>query len=147
MCASRARSELAEMSWTGRLPGAKSRARAGRKLQRKPQLQNGALKPYLVPKIGTHDRKIVFCETSYYFMLKVIAGSCRRVPVTFLVRGTAFLNRFFQSIVEIFVFPAFRNLGLIVEFDLVNQQPSKPLCFVVNFLIVRRGRGNWRRLV
>src|SRR5271157_4461983 len=146
MCASRARSELAEMSWTGRLPGAKSRARAGRKLQRKPQLQNGALKPYLVPEVGTHDRKVVFCETSYYFMLKVIGGSCNGVPVTFLVRPTAFLDRFFQSVVEILILPAFRSLGLSIEFDLVDQQAGKTLGLAMNFLILGRDRGNRRRL-
>src|ERR1035437_6225374 len=108
------------MTWTGRPRAAKGRARAGRKSQRKPRLQNGALKPYLLPKVGTHDGKIVFCETSYYFMLKVIAGSCHRAPVTSLVRRTAFLDRFCQTVVEIFVFPAFRDLCLIIEFDLVN---------------------------
>src|ERR1035437_2764530 len=125
------------MTWTGRLRAAKSRARSrekipAKKFQRKPGLQNGALKPYLLPKVGTHDGKIVFCETSYYFMLKVIAGSCNRVPVTLLVRPTAFLDRFFQTVVQIFVFPAFRDLCLIIEFDLVDQQVGKTLGFAVN---------------
>src|ERR1019366_8616562 len=85
-------------SWTGRPRAAQRRARprekiATKKFQRKPGLQNGALKPYLLPKVGTHDGNIVFCKTSYYFMLKVIAGSGNRVPVTLLVRGTAFLDR------------------------------------------------------
>src|SRR5216684_3924263 len=115
------------MTWTERMRAARSRARAGKKFQRKLKLQNGALKPYLLPKVGTHDGKIVFCETSYYFMLKVIAGSCNGVPVTLLVRPTAFLDRFFQTVVEIFVFPAFRDLCLIIEFDLVDQQASKTL--------------------
>src|SRR5467141_4753320 len=127
-----------KMNWTERLQPAKNRARAGRKFQRKPRLQNGALKPYLLPEVGTHDRKIVFCETSYYFILKVIAGSCNRLPVTFLVRRTAFLDRFFQTVVQIFVFPPFRDLGLIIEFDLVDQQASETQGLAVNVLILWR---------
>src|SRR5260370_12021699 len=129
------------MTWTGQLQAAKSRAMAGRTFQRRPILQNDALKPYLLPKVGTHDGKIVFCETSYYFMLKVIAGSGNRVPVTFLVRGTAFLDRLFQAVVEILVLPAFGNLRLIIEFDLVDQEAGKTLCLAMNFLILGRGRG------
>src|SRR5260370_17023078 len=134
------------MTWTGQLQAAKSRAMAGRTFQRRPILQNDALKPYLVQKVGTDDGKIVFCETSYYFMLKVIAGSCNGVPVTLLVRATAFLDRFFQTVVEIFVFPAFRDLCLIIEFDLVDQQASKTLGLAVNVLILERDRGNRRRV-
>src|ERR1700693_3244778 len=95
------------MGWTGRPRGARNRARTKKDLARKTQLQNGALKPYLVPKIGTHDGEIVFGETSYYFMLEVIAGCGNCIPVTFLVRRPALLNSFFQTIVEIFVFSAF----------------------------------------
>jgi hypothetical protein len=105
---------------TEHLRAARNRARAGRKIRRKPRLQNGALKPYLLPKVGTHDGEIVFCETSYYLILKVIAGSGNRVAVTLLVRGPAFFDRFFQTVVEIFVLPPFRDLGLIIEFDLVD---------------------------
>ena len=75
-------------------------------------------------------------------MLKVIGGSCNGVPVTFLVRPTAFLDRFFQTVVEIFVFPAFRDLCLIIEFDLVDQQVGKTLGFAVNVLMLGRDRGN-----
>ncbi len=74
-------------------------------------------------------------------MLKVIAGSCNRVPVTLLVRGTAFLDRIFQTVVEILMFPAFGDLGLIIEFDFVDQQAGKTLRLAMDFLIVRRGRG------
>src|ERR1035437_6513329 len=137
--------------WTGRPRGAQRRARprgesATKKMQRKTGLQNGALKPYLLPKVGTHDGNIVFCETSYYFMLKVIAGSGNRVPVTLLVRGTAFLDRIFQTVVEILMFPAFGNLGLIIEFDFVGQQAGKTLRLAMDFLIVGRGGGNRQRL-
>ena len=125
---------------TGRCGLAKSRARAERKFQREPQPQNGALNPYLLPKVGTHDGKIVFCETSYYFMLKVIGGSCNRVPVTFLVRRPAFFDRFFQTVVEVLVFSALRDLGLIVEFDLIDQQAGKTLGLAVDFLILGRNR-------
>src|SRR5260370_2615217 len=134
-----------KMNWTGRLRPAKNRARAGRKFQRKPRLQNGALKPYLLPEVGTQDRKIVFCETSYYFILKVIAGSCNRLAVTLLVRRTAFLDRFFQTVVKIFVFPAFRDLGLIIEFDFVDQEARETLGFAVNILILRRDGRSSRR--
>src|SRR5258708_28403720 len=127
------------MTWTGQMRGERSRARAGRKIQRKLKLQNGALKPYLLPKVGPHNGKVVFCETSYYFMLKVIGGSGNRVAVTFLVRGTAFLDGFFQTIIEILVFPAFRDLGLIVEFDLIDEQTGKALGLAVNLLILGRG--------
>ena len=75
-------------------------------------------------------------------MLKVIAGSCNRVPVTFLVRRAALLDRFFQTVVEILVFPAFRDLGLIIEFDLVDQQAGKTLGLAVNVLILGRDRRN-----
>src|SRR6202158_6452950 len=120
------------MIWTGRLRPAKKGARAGRKFQRRPRLLNGALKPYLVPEVRTHDGRIVFCETSYDLILKVIARCCNRFPVAFLVRRTTFLDRFFQAVVEIFVFPAFRYLCLIIEFDLVDQQASKTLGLAVN---------------
>jgi hypothetical protein len=119
------------MTGTGQLRPAKSRAKAGRKFQQEPGLQNG---------------KVVFCETSYYFMLKVIAGSGNGVAVTLLVRAPAFLDRLFQTVVEILVFPAFRDLGLIIEFDLVDQQAGKTLGLAVNALILGRGRGNRRRL-
>src|SRR5216683_1528554 len=132
------------MTWTGQMQAARSRARAGRKFQRKLKLQNGALKPYLLPKVGPHNGKVVFCETSYYFMLKVIGGSGNRVAVTFLVRGTAFLDGFFQTIIEIVVFPAFGDLCLIIEFDLVDEQTGKTLGFAVNVLILGRGRGGQR---
>src|SRR6266478_5454492 len=132
------------MMWTGQMRAARSRARAGRKFQRKLKPQNGALKPYLLPKVGTHDGKVVFCETSYYFMLKVIAGSGNRIAVTFLVRRTALLDGFFQTIVEIFVFPAFGDLCLIVEFDLVDEKTGKTLGLPVNVLILGRGRGSER---
>src|SRR5216683_3793263 len=124
------------MTWTVQLRAAKSRAMAGRTFQRRPILQNDALKPYLLPEVGTHDGKIVFCETSYDFILKVIAGSCNRLPVSFLVRRTAFLDRFFQTVVKIFVFPAFRDLGLIIEFDFVHQQARETLGLAVNVLIL-----------
>src|SRR5260370_20737696 len=132
------------MTWTGQMQAARSRARAGRKFQRKLKLQNGALKPYLLPKVGTHDGEVVFCETSYYFMLKVIGGSGNRVAVTFLVRGTAFLDGFFQTIIEIVVFPAFGDLCLIIEFDLVNQETRKTLGLALNVLILGRVRGSAR---
>src|SRR6202795_3101999 len=135
-----------KMNWTGRLRPAKNRARAGRKFQRKPGLQNGALKPYLLPEVGTHDGKIVFCETSYYFILKVIAGSCNRLPVSFLVRRTAFLDRFFQTVVKIFVLPAFRDLCLIIEFNFVDEQARKTLGLAVSVLILGRDRRNRQRL-
>src|SRR5580658_3056159 len=109
-------------SWTGQLRTTKSRARAGGKFQRKTQLQDGALKPYLLPKVGTHDGEIFFSETSYDFILKVIARCRNRVPVPFLVRPPAFLDRFFQTVVKIFVFPALGDFRLIIEFDLVDQQ-------------------------
>src|ERR1035437_9951659 len=138
-------------SWTGRPRAAQTRARtkeetASKKYQPIPVLQNGALKPYLLPKVGPHDGNIVFCETSYYFMLKVIAGSGDGVPVTLLVRGTAFLDRIFQTVVEILMFPAFGNLGLIIEFDFVGQQAGKTLRLAMDFLIVGRGGGNRQRL-
>src|SRR5260370_41502208 len=132
------------MTWTGQMQAARSRARAGRKFQRKLKLQNGALKPYLLPKVGTHDGEVVFCETSYYFMLKVIGGSGNRVAVTFLVRGTALLDGFFQTIIEIVVFSTFRNLCLSIEFDLVNQATRTTLGLAVNVLIPGRGRGSER---
>src|SRR5271169_5076859 len=130
------------MAGIGRLQAARNRARAGRKFRRKPRLQNGALKPYLLPKVGTHDGEIVFCETSYYLILKVIAGSGYRVAVTFLVRGPAFFDRLFQTIIEIFILPAFRNLGLIIEFNLVDQEAGKALGFAVNVLILGRHGGS-----
>lgn len=128
---------------TEHLRAARNRARAGKKIRRKPRLQNGALKPYLLPKVGTHDGEIVFCETSYYLILKVIAGSGNRVAVTFLVRGPAFFDRFFQTVVEIFVLSSFRDLGLIIEFDLVDKQAGKALGFAVNVLILGRESGSW----
>ena len=79
-------------------------------------------------------------------MLKVIAGSCNRVPVTLLVHGAAFLDRFFQTVVEVFVLAAFGDLGLIIEFDLVDQQAGKALGLAVDFLIVGRNRGSRRCL-
>src|ERR1035438_1998632 len=111
--------------------------------QRKTQPLNAALKPYLLPEVGTHDGRVVFCETSYYFTLKVIGGSRNRGPVTFLVRRPALVDRFFQAVVEILVFSAFRNLRLVVEFDLVDQQTGKTLRLAVNVLLLgrkRRGR-------
>src|ERR1035438_7828681 len=47
---------------------------------------------YLLPKVGAHDRDVIFCETSYYFTMKVIGGSGNCVPVTFLVRHAAFVD-------------------------------------------------------
>ena len=47
---------------------------------------------YLLPKVGAHDRDVVFCETSYYFTMKVIGGSGNCIPVTFLVRHAAFVD-------------------------------------------------------
>jgi hypothetical protein len=83
------------MNRTGQLQAAVSKARAGKKFQRKPQLQNVALKPCLLPEVAAHDGEVVFCETSYYFMLKVIGGSSNGGPVTFLVRRTAFFDCLF----------------------------------------------------
>jgi len=80
-----------------------------------------------MPEIRSHDGDIVFCETSYQFMLKVIAGGRNRVSVTFLVRAAAFFNRFLQTIINVFVLPAFRDLRLIVELDLIHQQTSEAL--------------------
>src|SRR5260370_12223586 len=106
-----------KMNWTGRLRPAKNRARAGRKFQRKPRLQNGALKPYLLPEVGTQDRKIAFCETSYYFILKEIAGSSNRLAVTLLVRPPPFLDRFFHPALHTFVFPASPHLSHIIAMN------------------------------
>ena len=78
-------------------------------------------------------------------MLEVIAGSSNGVAVTLLVRPTALLDRFFQTVVEILIFPAFSDLGLIIEFDLVDQQAGKTLGLAVNVLILGRDRGNRRR--
>src|SRR5260221_5658347 len=133
------------MSWTGQLLAAKSRGRAGRKFQRKPRLRNDALKPYLVSEVRTHDGRIVFGETSYDLILKVIARCCNRLPVPFLVRRTALLDRFFQAVVEIFVFPALRDLCLIIELDLINLKERKTLGLPVNVLILGRESRNGRR--
>lgn len=100
-------SQLARMIANERLrlegETARERAKVEKKIQRKLQLLYGALKPYLVPnlvpKVGTHNREIVFCETSYYFMLKVVGGSRSGIAVTFLVRGAALLNRLFETVV------------------------------------------------
>src|SRR5271163_4709841 len=77
-------------------------------------------------------------------MLKVVGGSGNGVPVTFLVRGPALLDRFFKTVVEIFVLSAFRDLGLVVEFDLVDQEAGETLRLAVNVLIFRR-HGSRRR--
>src|SRR5258708_36950182 len=71
-------------------------------------------------------------------MLKVIAGSRNRVPVTFLVRAAAFFDCHFQAIVEVFVLSAFGDLRLIVEFDFIHQQARKTLGFAVHILILGR---------
>src|SRR5258708_27526483 len=133
------------MSWTGQLLAAKSRGRVGRKIQRKPRLRNDARKPYLVSEVRTHDGRIVCGETSYDLILKVSARCCNRLPVPFLVRRTALLDRFFQAVVEIFVFPAFRDLCLIIELDLINQKARKTLGLAVNVLILGRERRRGRR--
>src|SRR3981081_2444564 len=131
-----------KMYWTERLQAAKKRARAGRNFQRRPRLLNDALKPYLVPEVRTHNGRIVFCETSYNLILKVIARCCNRLPVAFLVRRTAFLDRFLQAVVKIFVFPAFRDLCLIIKLDLIDQQASETLGLAVNVLILGREGKN-----
>ena len=95
------------------------------------------MEPYLMPEIRAHDGDVVFGETSYQFMLKVIAGSRNCIPVTLLVRAAAFLNRFFQTIVKIFVFPAFRDLRLIIKFDFVHQQAREALRFAMYVLVLR----------
>src|SRR6202161_1443830 len=82
----------------------RQRTRIERKIRGKLQLQYGALKPYLVPKVGTHDGEIVFCETSYYFMLKVIGGSGGCVPVTFLVSPAEFFDGLFHTVIEMLLF-------------------------------------------
>src|SRR5271163_5022953 len=132
-----------QLAWriaTGRLRATKSRARPGRKFRREPIPQNSALKPYLLPKVGTHERPVVFCETSYDFIVKVIAGSCNRAAVTFLVRRLAFLDHFLEAVVEVLVFPPFRHLGLVVEFNFVDQQAGKTLRLAVQVLILGRHR-------
>lgn len=147
-------SQLARMIANERLrlegETARERAKVEKKIQRKLQLLYGALKPYLVPnlvpKVGTHNREIVFCETSYYFMLKVVGGSGRCVPVTLLVRRAALLDGLFQTVVEIFLFAALGNFGLIVEFDLVDQQARKALGLAMHFLILGRDSGTCRNL-
>jgi len=116
-----------------------------KKIQRILRLQNGALNPYLLPKVTTHDRQVVFCETSYYFMMKVIAGDCNRTPVTLLVRDATLVDRIFKTIIEVLILAPFRYLGLVVELDFVDQEAGKTLRFTMNVLILggnprRRGR-------
>src|SRR5208283_5954265 len=106
--------------WDWAAAAGKKPSQSRKKISARTRTAKRRTQTYLLPKVGTHDGKVVFCETSYYFMLKVIAGSCNRVPVTFLVRRTTLLDRFFQTAVEIFVLAAFGDLCLIVEFDLVD---------------------------
>ena len=101
---------------------------------------NGAIKPYLLPKVGTHDRQIVFRETSYYFILKVIPGGCNSAAVTLLVRAAALINHFFQTIVKVLVLAAFGDLCLIIKLDFIDQKAGKSLSLAMNVLILRRKR-------
>ena len=96
------------------------------------------MEPYLVPEIRAHDGDVVFGKTAYQFMLKVIARSCNCIPVTFLVRAAALLDRFLEPIIKIFVLAAFGNLSLIIELHFVDKQARKTLGFLVSFLIVER---------
>ena len=70
-------------------------------------------------------------------MLKVIARSCNRVPVTVLVRGTAFLDLILQAFAQIFALPPLGNLGLIIKLYLIDQQAGKAARLFVDLLIVR----------
>jgi len=73
----------------------------------KNQTAKRSTQPYLQLEIGTHNLQIVFCETSYHFMLKVIPRSCNRIAVTLLVRRPALLDRIFQAVVKIVLASAF----------------------------------------
>ena len=70
-------------------------------------------------------------------MLKVIARSCNRVPVTLLVRAAAFLDVSCQAFTKIFVFPSLNNLSLIIELYLIDQQTGKAPRPIVDILILR----------
>ena len=68
-------------------------------------------------------------------MLKVIPRSCNRIPVTLLVRAPALIDRVLQSVIKIFILPAFANLSLIIKLDLIDQQARKPLRLALDLLI------------
>src|SRR5579862_2731708 len=74
-------------------------------------------------------------------MVKVIAGTGDGIPVTLLVRRPTFLDGFLQTVVKVLVLAAFADFCLVVEFDLVDQEPGKTLSLVVNVLIL--GRHRW----
>src|SRR5271166_1546078 len=98
-------------------------------------------------KVWTHHAQIVFCETSFDFIFKVIAGSCNRGPVTLLVRRAALVDRILQAIVEIFAGAAFSELGFVIKLDLIDQQARKAPSLAVEFFVFRRHRrAGWRRL-
>jgi hypothetical protein len=81
------RPEEAEVDdWDWAIAGGNKPSQGRRKIPTNTATAKRRTQAYLVPEVGTHDRKIVFCETSYYFMLKVIAGSSNRAAVTLLVR-------------------------------------------------------------
>ena len=97
-------------------------------LERIPRLQNDALKPLPTVKVRTHNRQIVFSRASYYFILKVVSGSCNCAPVTFLVRCPALVDDFLEAIIDVFILAAFCDFGLIVELDLVDKKADARPC-------------------
>src|SRR5258708_25044285 len=89
----------------------------------------------------THDRDVVCSQAAQNFLLKIVCAGCRRVAVSLLVCRAAFLNVVLHSIVKIFVLASFGDLGLVVQFDFIDQQAGETLRLAMDVGIFRGQSG------
>src|SRR6266581_6537417 len=99
----------------------------------------------LLAEVCTHYRIVIFRQAAHDFLLKIVSTGCGGVAVALLERGATLFNIFFQPIVKILVAATFRNLRLVIELDLIDQQAGKTLCLAVCVRVFRGHSGEWIR--
>src|SRR5580658_6629246 len=68
-------------------------------------------------------------------MLKIVSARGNCAAVTLLEGAMALINIFLQAVVKILITTSLRDLRLIVELDLIHQQPGESLRLAMNVCI------------
>ena len=93
----------------------------------------------LAPMIET----IIFRQAANHLLAEVVGAGGHAVSVALLESSTALFDVFLEPVVQIFVLAPFGDLCLIVQLDLIHQQPGKALRLAMDVGILGRQVGEW----
>src|SRR5882672_10145722 len=86
---------------------------------------------------------ITLCKTPSEFLHEIVSRRRHRASVALRIAGTALVDIIAQPVVKIPLFQTLFHLALVVELDLVDQQPRETLRSLMGVGIGsgHRGRG------